>query len=184
VVRMLRRSPRCNRRSNRRFLIHAGPVRDCYECMVRRATAREKFGREDKSAQMYSAFGWRVVLLARMSCARACPSKLVGRSGPFVTAGCGHAVVTVLSSLLPLCRLRWESLSRRGGAGKWERVALPSRRRLFRTVTPLRVCTRCRWTAQPTRYEPACWPWRPRRRFWALLRRAHRATLQSVLGRA
>src|ERR1700759_5848421 len=70
--------------------------------MVRRATAREKFGREDKSAQMYSAFGWRVVLLARMSCARACPSKLVGRSGPFVTAGCGHAVVTVLSSLLPL----------------------------------------------------------------------------------
>jgi hypothetical protein len=26
-------------------------------CMVRRATAREKCGREDKSAQMYSAFG-------------------------------------------------------------------------------------------------------------------------------
>jgi hypothetical protein len=26
------------------------------ECMVRRATAREKRGREDKSAQMYSAF--------------------------------------------------------------------------------------------------------------------------------
>jgi hypothetical protein len=53
--------------------------RNCYECMVRRATAREKFGREDKSAQMYSAFGWRVVLLARISCARVCPSKLVGR---------------------------------------------------------------------------------------------------------
>jgi hypothetical protein len=50
-------------------------VRDCYECMVRRATAREKFGREDKSAQMYTALGWRVVLLARMSCARVCPFK-------------------------------------------------------------------------------------------------------------
>ncbi|SRR6266567_2085845 len=44
-------------------------------CMVRRGTATEKFGREDKSAQMYSAFGWRVVLLARMSCARVCPFK-------------------------------------------------------------------------------------------------------------
>jgi hypothetical protein len=43
--------------------------------MVRRATAREKFGREDKSAQMYTALGWRVVLLARMSCARVCPFK-------------------------------------------------------------------------------------------------------------
>jgi hypothetical protein len=29
--------------------------------MVRRATARGKFGREDKSAQMYSAFSWRLV---------------------------------------------------------------------------------------------------------------------------
>lgn len=52
-----------------------GGDRDCYECMVRRGTAREKFGREDKSAQMYSAFGWRVVLLARMRCARVCPFK-------------------------------------------------------------------------------------------------------------
>ena len=49
--------------------------RACYECMVRRATAREKFGREDKSAQMYSAFGWRSTLLAMMSCARVCPLK-------------------------------------------------------------------------------------------------------------
>jgi len=47
----------------------------CYECMVRRATAREKCGREDKSAQMYSAFGWRSTLLAMMSCARVCPLK-------------------------------------------------------------------------------------------------------------
>jgi hypothetical protein len=32
-------------------------VGGCTEkCMVRRATAREKRGREDKSAQMYSAF--------------------------------------------------------------------------------------------------------------------------------
>src|ERR1035438_5925198 len=29
------------------------------QCMVRRRTARERFGREDKSAAMYSAFGWR-----------------------------------------------------------------------------------------------------------------------------
>src|SRR5260370_19626526 len=43
--------------------------------MVRRATAREKCGREGKSAQWYAAFGWRVVLLARMSCARVCPFK-------------------------------------------------------------------------------------------------------------
>jgi ferredoxin len=50
-------------------------VRGCYECMVRRRTARGKFGRGDKSAQMYSAFGWRVVLLAMMSCARVCPFK-------------------------------------------------------------------------------------------------------------
>jgi hypothetical protein len=37
------------------------------QCMVRRATARGKFGREDKSAQMYSAFMWRLFLLAMMS---------------------------------------------------------------------------------------------------------------------
>src|SRR3984893_16849155 len=48
--------------------------------MVRRTTARGKFGREDKSAQMYSAFGWRSALLAMMSCARVCPSKSVGCS--------------------------------------------------------------------------------------------------------
>jgi hypothetical protein len=29
---------------------------------------------------MYSAFGWRLVLLAMMSCARVCPSKSVGCS--------------------------------------------------------------------------------------------------------
>ncbi len=37
-----------------------GPPRDC----------KGKFGREDKSAQMYSAFGWRSSFLAMMSCAR------------------------------------------------------------------------------------------------------------------
>ena len=31
--------------------------------------------------------------------------------------------MTVLSSLLLLCRLRWGSLVVRGGAGKWERVS-------------------------------------------------------------
>ena len=48
-------------------------------CMVRRATARGKFGREDKSAQMYSAFVWRSFLLAMMSCARIHPYKPIGR---------------------------------------------------------------------------------------------------------
>jgi len=46
-----------------------GPPQDC----------KGKFGREDKSAQMYSAFLWRITLLAMMSCARVCPSKSVGR---------------------------------------------------------------------------------------------------------
>ena len=45
-----------------------GPPRDC----------KGKFGREDKSAQMYSAFSWRLVLLARMSCARVDPYKSLG----------------------------------------------------------------------------------------------------------
>ena len=47
--------------------------------MVRRATARGKCGREDKSAQMYSAFDWREALLAMMSCARIRPYKPIGR---------------------------------------------------------------------------------------------------------
>jgi hypothetical protein len=47
-----------------------GPPQDC----------KGKFGREDKSAQMYSAFRWRSALLATMSCARVCPSKSVGCS--------------------------------------------------------------------------------------------------------
>jgi hypothetical protein len=35
-------------------------------CMVRRPTAREKLVDEEKSASMYPAFRWRVVLLALM----------------------------------------------------------------------------------------------------------------------
>jgi hypothetical protein len=46
-----------------------GPPRDC----------KGKFGREDKSAQMYSAFMWRSFLLAMMSCARIHPYKPIGR---------------------------------------------------------------------------------------------------------
>jgi NADPH2:quinone reductase len=38
-------------------VFHAGSIIHVDECMVRRPTAREKRGREDKSAQMYSAFG-------------------------------------------------------------------------------------------------------------------------------
>ena len=47
--------------------------------------------------------------------------------------------LTVLSSLLFLCRPWWESRRRR--AGKWEREALPSRRRLFRSIS-CRCCAR------------------------------------------
>ena len=68
-----------------------GPPRDC----------KGKRGREDKSAQMYSAFSWRVFLLAMMRCARVCPYKRDGRGRPFSSAGWKHAIVTVLSSLLP-----------------------------------------------------------------------------------
>ncbi len=93
--------------------------------MVRRATARGKFGREDKSAQMYSAFEWRLVLLARMRCARIGPYKSHGRLRPLSVPGCRHAVVTVLSSLLPCADLGGE-LIRCRSAGKWER-----RRRSF-----------------------------------------------------
>ena len=48
-------------------------------CMVRRRTARGKLGAIDKSAAMYSAFCWRLSLLAMMSSA-ACLSLQVGRS--------------------------------------------------------------------------------------------------------
>ena len=77
-----------------------GPPRDC----------KGKCGREDKSAQMYSAFEWRLVLLARMSCARVGPYKSLGRGRPLSGAGCGHAVVTVLSSLLPYADFGGETL--------------------------------------------------------------------------
>ena len=56
-------------------------------------------------------------------------SRSVALSRPFSVPGCGHAVVTVLSSLLTLCRLRWENFSRRG-AVKWGRVSASRRRRL------------------------------------------------------
>jgi hypothetical protein len=46
-----------------------GPPQDC----------KGKIGREDKSAQMYSAFEWRSALVAMMSCARVRPLKSVGR---------------------------------------------------------------------------------------------------------
>ena len=47
-----------------------GPPHDC----------KRSRGREGKSAQIYSAFGWRSILLAMMSCARVCPYKSVGCS--------------------------------------------------------------------------------------------------------
>ena len=84
-----------------------GPPRDC----------KGKFGREDKSAQMYSAFEWRSFLLARMRCARVCPYKRRGRWRPFSVSGFRHVVVTVLSSLLPCADFGGE-LVRRRGTGK------------------------------------------------------------------
>jgi hypothetical protein len=82
-----------------------------------------KFGREDESAQMYAAFGWRLDLLARMSCARVCPLKSVGCSSETITGirlrtrrcDCSFVLTTP-------CRLRLENSSRRRGAGKRERV--------------------------------------------------------------
>jgi hypothetical protein len=56
-----------------------GPSVDYQLCMVRRRTARESFRAIDKSAAMYSAFEWRLSLLAMMSSA-ACLSLQVGRS--------------------------------------------------------------------------------------------------------
>ena len=88
---------------------------------VRRVTARF-VRREDKSAAMYSAFLWRRVLLARMSSA-ACLSLQVGRSlKTIIGIRLQTRGVTVLSSLLFLCRLRgrliaakvWSALDPRG----------------------------------------------------------------------
>jgi hypothetical protein len=138
-----------------------GPPQDC----------KGKFGRKDKSAQMYSAFEWRSSLLAMMSCARVCPYKSVGRERPFAGSGCGHAVVTVLSSSLLLCRLRWEILI--------EVVCFH-----FPRVTPRRAYSRCRWRARPRRSVRACWPWQRQQRSSALWSRVHQATLRSVHGRA
>jgi hypothetical protein len=56
--------------SNLLVPIMYGPPRDC----------KEKRGREGESAQMYSAFRSKSVLLATMSRARVCPYKLAGCS--------------------------------------------------------------------------------------------------------
>lgn len=77
------------------------------------------------SAQMYSAFVWRRVLLARMSCARVCPSKSVGCSFETINGiRLRTRRLTVPSSLLLPCRPWLEVSSRRSSsAGKWERVS-------------------------------------------------------------
>ena len=128
-----------------------GPPRDC----------KGKFGREDRSAQMYSAFRWRLVLLARMSCARVCPYKR--RYDGFFRPRY-------------LCRLRGRT--RRRGAGKWEGVSASEPEGVFSAfrLAPLRACNRCRWTAQPRRYGRSCWPWRLPRRSCELWRPAGQAT--------
>jgi hypothetical protein len=103
-----------------------GPPHDC---------KRKAEGEEKQSASMYPAFGWRSTLLAMMSFARACSYKPNGRKRPSCLADFRHAFVTVLSSLPLLCRLRWVNFKPSSCAENWEREALPSRRRLFRTVT-------------------------------------------------
>jgi hypothetical protein len=118
---------------------------------------------------------------------RACPSFKVGRSLKTIfrtrlrTRRCDCSFV-----LATPCRLRWGNVRRRGGAGKWERAALPSRRRLFRTVMreQLLACSRCRWTGQPMQCVPACSPWQRRQRSWVRGSQVHRARLRWAPGRA
>ncbi len=73
-----------------------------------------KFGREDKSARMYLASGWRTSLLARMRCSRVCPYNATVVEGPFSGSGCGHAVVNMFSSLLSYADFVGEPLPRQG----------------------------------------------------------------------
>ncbi len=85
-------------------------------------------------------------------------SRSVALSRPFSVPGCGHAVVTVLSSLLILCRLRWENFSRRG-AVKWERVRRFQAAGVF--SAPLRGDRSVLIAAGehgPCECAPACWP--------------------------
>ena len=86
-----------------------GPPHDC---------KRKAEGEEKQSASMYPAFGWRSALLAMMSFAGACSYKPNGRKRPLCLADFRHAVVTVLSSLLLLCRLRWVNFKPSSWCGK------------------------------------------------------------------
>ena len=61
-----------------------------------------------------------------MTFIRCSMSVLINRSvvvNQYVQQVLRHAVVTVLSSLLFLCRPRWVNSSRRRSAVKWERVS-------------------------------------------------------------
>jgi len=129
-----------------------GPPQDC----------KGKFGRKDKSAQMYSsiraAFGWRSALLAMMSCARVCPSKSVGCS-----------FETILGTRLRTRRCDCSFV-----------LAAPVQTSVgkFQAVMRRQVCTRCRWRARPMRYVRACSPWRLRRRSWELCDRVRPTMLR------
>jgi hypothetical protein len=137
-----------------------GPPQDC---------KGKAAGREDKSAQMYSAFGWRLVLLAMMSCARVCPSKSVGCSFETIlgtrlrTRCCDYSFVLAVPMQTSV-----------GNTS--------SRRRLIRfrlmPWSPFLICNLRRSTTQPKRCVRACWPWRLRRRSWELSRPGHRARLR------
>ena len=141
------------------------------ECMVRRTTAREKLGGETTGLRKCIRPLMEIALLAMMSCARVCPYKSVGRRRPFSGPGCRHAIVTVLSSLLFLCRPQWSKLKRRCSARRVERST--QGRGAFAPYTGRYVFIPLDSTAQAIR--PACWPWRPQRHSWELWRQAHRA---------
>ena len=127
--------------------------------MVRRATARGKRGREDKSAAMYSAFEWRSSLLAMMSSA-ACLSLQVGRSLETIIGIRLKARRCDCSFVLAvLCRLRWVSFK--------SVDVVPLLGLSVHAAEMLgRVYSLVRSKVRPMRCVPACSPWPPRRRSW------------------
>jgi hypothetical protein len=108
------------------FLQMYGPPQDC----------KGEVWSRDKSAQMYTAFRWRLVLLARMSCARVCPSKSVGRCKTIRRirletrrCDCSFVLATPMQTSVGK-RYEIVVIVRESGSAP----ALPSRRRLFRAL--------------------------------------------------
>jgi len=127
------------------------------ECMVRRRTARAKLRARDKSAAMYSAFEWRLSLLAMMSSA-ACLSLQVGRSLKTILGirlkarrcDCSFVVAVPVQT----------SVGKLENSLVWSGYWVCEFRLLRRSVV---VYSLLRLIRQPMRYVPACSPWQPRR---------------------